>query len=125
MISHLEKPHKKEDLLSVLHPYVKEWFFKTFKEFSLPQLYGVLEIHNKNNILISAPTGGTKTLTSTLAIINELVILADKKQLKDKVYCIYCNPLRALSRDIEFNLQKPLEEIKKIAKKHGKDLEIR
>ena len=37
-----------------------------FKEFSLPQLYGVMEIHNKNNILVSAPTGGTKTLTAFL-----------------------------------------------------------
>jgi len=125
MISYLEKPHNKKDLANVLHPFVKEWFFNTFKEFSLPQLYGVMEIHNKNNILISAPTGGTKTLTSTLSIINELVILADRNELKDQVYCIYTNPLRALSRDLEVNLNKPLEEIKKIAKKQGKELDIR
>ncbi len=125
MISYLKEPHKKEDLLSLLHPFVKEWFFSTFKEFSLPQLYGVLEIHNKNNILISAPTGSTKTLTATLSIINELVTLADKNQLKDQVYCIYTNPLRALSRDVEINLKKPLQEIKQIAKKHNKVLDIR
>ena len=125
MIEFIKKPYEKEDLLRILHPFVKEWFFKTFKEFSEVQLHGVIEIHNKNNILVTAPTGGTKTLTGTLAIINELVILADKGKLDDRVYCVYTNPLRALSRDVEVNLKKPLEEIKGIAKNHGKNLDIR
>ena len=125
MIEFIEKPHKKEDLIRILHPFVKEWFFNTFKEFSEAQLYGVIEIHSRHNILISAPTGGTKTLTSTLSIINELVILADQGKLESRVYCLYINPLKALSRDLEVNLKKPLEEIKEIAKKHGKDLNIR
>ncbi|MEK6974233.1 MAG: DEAD/DEAH box helicase [Nanoarchaeota archaeon] len=104
---------------------LSEWFFSTFKEFSIPQLYGVMEIHNKNNILISAPTGGTKTLTAFLSIINELMYLGEANMLEDMIYCIYISPLKALSRDIEKNLQEPLEQINKIAKQHKKEINIR
>ncbi|MDD5253952.1 MAG: ATP-dependent helicase [Candidatus Nanoarchaeia archaeon] len=124
MITLMEKPHNKERILDILNPLVREWFFSNFKEFSLPQLYGLMEIHNKNNILITAPTGGTKTLTSTLSIINELVTLAENDILENKVYCVYINPLKSLSRDLEVNLKKPLEDIKKLAKKENKDINI-
>jgi len=125
MISKLKKPYKESELNGILHPFVKEWFFSKFKEFSLPQLYSVMEIHNKNNVLISAPTGGTKTLTAFLSILNELVYLADNNLLEDKIYAIYISPLKALSSDIAVNLVNPLKEIKEIAKKHGKKLDIR
>jgi len=77
-------------------------------------LYGVMEIHQRKNILISAPTGSTKTLTGFLAILNELVDSAKKQILEDKVYCVYVSPLKALNYDIEFNLKKPLEEIEQL-----------
>ena len=109
----------KEEIVGSLHALVKEWFFSKFKEFSLPQLYGVMPIWERKNILISAPTGGTKTLTSMLSIINYLVSLAEKNELEDKVYCVYTSPLRALSRDIEVNLTNPLKEISEIAKNKG------
>ena len=125
MIKELEKPYKKADIIEILHPFVREWFFSRFKEFSLPQLYAVKEIHEGNNILITAPTGGTKTLTSTLSIINELVKLAIEDKLEERVYCLYINPLKSLSYDLEVNLKKPLDEIKEIARKHGKDIDIR
>lgn len=121
----IKQPYKPEELIEILHPFVKEWFFNTYKSFSLPQLYGVMEVHLKNNILISAPTGGTKTLTSFLSIINELVNLADKGELKDQVYAVYLSPLKALSNDISVNLERPLDAITEIAKKHGKELDIR
>jgi ATP-dependent helicase Lhr and Lhr-like helicase len=122
MISFKDKPDKKNDIINIMHPYVKQWFFSKFKDFSLPQLYGVMEIHSRNNILVSAPTGATKTLTGFLSIINELVDSAEKKTLEDKVYCIYISPLKALNEDIKFNLINPLNEINAIA---GKDLGIR
>ena len=117
MIEEIKKPYSKEDLLKILHPVVKEWFFSKFKDFSLPQLYGVLPIWERKNILISAPTGGTKTLTAFLPIINYLVFLAEKHELEDKIYVVYVSPLRALNNDIYVNLQIPLSEIKEIAKK--------
>src|SRR6056297_1385328 len=120
------KKYQKEDIEKVLHPYVKEWFFSRFESFSEPQKYGVMNIWKRKDILISAPTGGTKTLTAFLSILNKLVILADSNypgELKDKIYALYSSPLKALSNDIHSNLVEPLKEIRKIAKNHGKELQ--
>ena len=108
-----------KELEDILHPLVKEWFFSKFKAFSLPQKFGVMNIWERKNILISAPTGSTKTLTAFLAIINYLVILAERNQLEDRIYAVYTSPLKALSNDISKNLIEPLEEIYKIAEKKG------
>ncbi len=116
MIEFKKEPDNVEELNKLLHPVVREWFYSKFKSFSLPQLYGTLEIHSRNNVLISAPTGATKTLTAFLAILNELVDSAKKNILKDKVYCLYVSPLKALNYDIEQNLLGPLSEIEKINK---------
>ncbi|MBW3015421.1 ATP-dependent helicase [Candidatus Woesearchaeota archaeon] len=122
MISYKKKPNTEEQLNNVLNPFVKDWFFSRFKSFSLPQLFGVMEIHSRNNILVSAPTGATKTLTGFLSILNELVDSAQKGILEDKTYCVYISPLKALSNDIYKNLVEPLAEIEKI---NGKELGIR
>jgi ATP-dependent helicase Lhr and Lhr-like helicase len=124
-LSYMKRGHAKKDIEKLLNPLVKKWFFSKFEEFSLPQTYGVKEIHNRNNILISAPTGGTKTLTSFLSIINELVNLNMGNALEDRVYAIYISPLKALNNDIGRNLEEPLKEITKLAKEEGKDLNIR
>jgi len=122
MIEHLEKPYKPEQIKHILNPIVDKWFFTRFKEFSLPQLFGVMEIHSRNNILVSAPTGATKTLTAFLSILNELIDSSEKGILENRVYCVYVSPLRALSEDIKVNLVEPLKEMEKIA---GKKLNIR
>jgi ATP-dependent helicase Lhr and Lhr-like helicase len=109
---------ERADLAKILDPLISEWFFSKFKEFSLPQLYGVMPIYERKNILVSAPTGGTKTLTAFLSILNYLVSLAKKNELEKKVYAVYVSPLKALNNDIYVNLVKPLEEIKAIAAKH-------
>ncbi len=111
------KPDDEKDLKELLHPIVKEWFFSKFEKFSLPQLFGVMEIHKRNNVLVSAPTGATKTLTGFLSIINELIDSSEKGILKDKIYCVYISPLKALSNDISFNLITPLKEMEDLANK--------
>lgn len=108
---------KKVELVEKLDPLVKEWFFSRFDDFSPAQKYAVLRIFERKNILISAPTGGTKTLTAFLSILNYLVSLSKKNELEEKVYATYCSPLKALSNDIFVNLLKPLEEINELAKK--------
>lgn len=118
----MKEPWKSEDINMVLNPIVKKWFFTKFKEYSLPQLYGVMEIRSRNNILISAPTGATKTLTGFLSILNELIDSKEKGILEDRIYCIYVSPLKALNEDIKVNLMSPLKEMERIA---GKDLGIR
>jgi len=122
MIEVKEKLNTEEEIVNVMNPLVKKWFFSRFREFSLPQLYGIMEVHSRSNVLISAPTGATKTLTAFLSILNELVDSAEKGILQDKVYCVYVSPLKALNYDIEVNLREPLKEIEEIA---GKKLGIR
>ncbi|RME55260.1 ATP-dependent helicase, partial [Candidatus Woesearchaeota archaeon] len=122
MINVKKKPNTASELKKILNPIVEKWFFSRFEEFSLPQKFAVMDIHSRKNILVSAPTGATKTLTAFLSILNELVDSSTKGILEDKIYCVYVSPLKALNRDIEKNLQEPLEQIQKIA---GKDLGIR
>src|SRR3990167_9020434 len=117
MIEHLEKPYKPEQIKHILNSIIDKWFFTRFKEFSLQQLFGVMEIHSRNNILVSAPTGATKTLTSFLSILNELIDSSEKGILENRVYCVYVSPLKALSNDIHVNLVEPLKEMEEIAQK--------
>jgi ATP-dependent Lhr-like helicase len=121
-ISYLEKPYTKAEVDKILTPTVKKWFYKRFPSLSQPQKFGVLPIHQRENILVSAPTGATKTLTGFLAVLNQLVDLAEKDQLEDKIYAVYISPLKALNNDIHKNLVEPLTEINEVA---GKKLGIR
>lgn len=108
-----------QDIQKILHPLVKEWFFSKFQAFSTTQEYGVLNIWQRKDILISAPTGGTKTLTAFLSILNYLVIQAQENTLENRVYAVYTSPLKALSNDIHKNLVEPLQEINELAKKRN------
>ena len=118
-ISYIEKPDRSEEVKKILNPLVRDWFFSRFEDFSLTQLYGVKPIWERENILVSAPTGGTKTLTAFLGILNYLVELALRNELEDKIYAVYSSPLKALTNDIYFNLIEPLKEIKELAEKKG------
>ncbi|MAG78556.1 ATP-dependent helicase [archaeon] len=122
MIEYKTKKDSEKDIYELLHPLVKKWFKSKFKSFADAQRFAVTEVHARNNILVSSPTGSGKTLTSFLSILNELVDSSEKGILEDKVYCVYISPLKALNNDIFENLIKPLHEMEKIA---GKDLGIR
>jgi len=120
----LKKRINKKQILDFFRPYVRAWFLKTFKDFTLPQQYAIPLILKRKNVLVTAPTGSGKTLTAFLVILNELFSFAEKNKLEDKVYCIYISPLRALDNDIKRNLEIPLKEIPKIAKeKFGIELQ--
>jgi len=118
----ISKSNNTEEIKKVLHPLIREWFFSKFKDFSESQKFGVLKIWERKNILISAPTGGGKTLTAFLSILNYLVTLAEKNSLENKVYAVYTSPLKALNNDIHKNLIEPLEEIYKLAE--SKNIEL-
>ncbi|MFO7872183.1 MAG: ATP-dependent helicase [Candidatus Undinarchaeales archaeon] len=117
-----EKPATDKLILSELDPLVRKWFKQKFGKFSKPQKYGILPIHQGKNILVSAPTGSGKTLLAFLSILNELIVLAKRDELEDRIYALYASPLKALSRDIEINLKEPLEEMEEI---HRESLGIR
>jgi len=122
MIRHQEKPFEENDIYDLLHPLVRTWFEERFEGFSPPQKFSIPNVHNRENCLISAPTGSGKTLSAFLAIISELVNLAHQDKLEDHIYCVYISPLKALGNDIERNLKEPLQEIMELA---GGDLGIR
>lgn len=122
MIIEKSEPNTSEELGRILTPLVSRWFFSKYADFSLTQRMGVLEIHSRRNVLISAPTGSTKTLTGFLSILNELVGLRDAGMLEDRIYAVYVSPLKALNADIAYNLEQPLEEMERLA---GEKLGIR
>jgi len=117
MINFKDGPDKEEEIYNILHPFVKKWFNSKFKEFATSQKYGVLDIHSRKNVLVSAPTGSGKTLTAFLSILNELIDLSEKGLLENKVYAVYISPLKALGVDIFHNLIEPLQEMEELAKK--------
>ncbi|HPD81780.1 MAG TPA: ATP-dependent helicase [Candidatus Pacearchaeota archaeon] len=117
------RKYTKKEIEEKLHPLIKEWFFSKFEDFSESQKFGVMNIYNRENILISSPTGSGKTLTAFLSILNQLITLSEKNELEKKVYCIYVSPLKALSNDVRKNLIEPLEEINELAKSKGINLQ--
>ncbi len=119
MISRAEKEYSQLEIESMLEGPVREWFKSKYREFTPPQKYAVMEIHQGNNVLISSPTGSGKTLSAFMGILNELIRLGRSGQLEDRVYCIYISPLRALNNDIRRNLEEPLAEIKEAFEKKG------
>nr|WP_302577693.1 ATP-dependent helicase [Methanobrevibacter arboriphilus] len=119
MIKKQTENYSKKEIYKILHPWVKEWFDNEFEDFTPSQKQAIVDIHKKNNVLVSSPTGSGKTLTAFLSVISELTSLAEKKELEDKVYCIYISPLKALDNDIEKNLEEPLKKIEEIAIKNG------
>ncbi|MFH1972969.1 MAG: ATP-dependent helicase [archaeon] len=122
MIEFKQKKDTEKEIYELLHPIVKNWFKSKFKNFAEAQRFSVLDIHARNNILVSSPTGSGKTLTSFLSILNELVDSSEKGILENKVYAVYVSPLKALNSDIFQNLIMPLHEMEEMA---GKDLGIR
>ena len=70
-------------------------------------------IRQRRSTLIAAPTGSGKTLTAFLAVLDDLVHqgLANGGELPDETLVVYVSPLKALSNDIQINLQNPLAGI--------------
>lgn len=125
MIEFQKEKHSDKEIFSSLNPLFSAWFKWKFNSFSEPQKYAMLNIHNNKNTLISAPTGSGKTLSAFGAIISELLNLNERKELENRIYCVYISPLKALNNDIEKNLLEPLEEIKEAGKKQGKKIDVR
>ena len=99
--------------LEIFHPAVARWFAQTFPFATPPQLQAWPEIKKHRHTLIAAPTGSGKTLAAFLSAIDDLVRLGVEGKLDDTTHVIYVSPLKALSNDIQRNLQFPLEGIQK------------
>src|SRR5437868_7758594 len=106
-------------MLSGFDPLVAEWFRRRFAQPTEPQSLGWPEIRSGHDVLISAPTGSGKTLAAFLLCIDDLVRAARAETLADRVEMIYVSPLKALSNDVQKNLDTPLAEISAIAAEQG------
>ncbi|WP_025129377.1 DEAD/DEAH box helicase [Pseudomonas sp. PH1b] len=98
--------------LDGFHPAVSAWFKRTFTAVTAAQARAWPLIARRRSTLIAAPTGSGKTLTAFLAVIDDLVRqgLAEGG-LPDATLVVYVSPLKALSNDIQINLQEPLAGI--------------
>ena len=101
------------------HPLVAEWFLGRFGSPTEPQEQGWPEILAGRTTLISAPTGSGKTLAAFLICIDRLVRKALQGELRDRTEVLYVSPLKALSNDIQKNLEVPLGEILALAAERG------
>ena len=105
--------------LAWAHPLVRDWFISRFGTPTEPQEQGWPHILTGRTTLISAPTGSGKTLAAFLACIDRLVRKALAGELQDRTEVLYVSPLKALSNDIQKNLEAPLGEILQLAGQRG------
>ncbi len=97
--------------LDSFHPAVAAWFRRTFPEPTAAQLQAWPAIQAGRHVLIAAPTGSGKTFAAFLAAIDGLVREGLAGGLQDETHIVYVSPLKALSNDINRNLEAPLEGI--------------
>jgi ATP-dependent Lhr-like helicase len=112
--------------LHEFHPAVAAWFAQAFPAPTPAQVRAWPAIRSGRHTLIAAPTGSGKTLAAFLAAIDELVRLGADGALADETRIVYVSPLKALSNDVQINLQAPLEGIRaRLAELGYPDVEIR
>ncbi len=93
------------------HPAVASWFERSFDAPTPAQAEAWPAIRAGRDVLIAAPTGSGKTLAAFLAALDDLVRAGLAGELPDETRVVYVSPLKALSNDIQRNLEAPLEGI--------------
>ena len=105
--------------LAWAHPVTAEWFLSKFGSPTEPQTHGWPSILAGDATLISAPTGSGKTLAAFLVCIDKLLRASLTGQLAPCTQVVYVSPLKALSNDVQKNLDAPLAEIQQLAMQRG------
>ena len=111
-LTFVEKPALTEArLFSALHPELSAWFKQRFKHFSPAQRSTVPEVLAGRSTLLSSPTGTGKTLAAFLSVFDHLAKCRDAQLPLEGLIAVYVSPLRALTYDLQKNLQGPLDEM--------------
>src|SRR5213080_3115942 len=111
---------------SLFHPAVAAWFDRSFAAPTPAQAQAWPAFQAGRHVLIAAPTGSGKTIAAFLAAIDGLVRQGLDGGLKDETQIVYVSPLKALSNDIQRNLEVPLAGIRENLRAHGlPDVDIR
>ncbi len=105
--------------LSSFHPLIAEWFQSQVGQPTDVQQQAWPAIQSGSDALIAAPTGSGKTLAAFLSCIDSLFKQAIARELDDHTQVLYISPLKALSNDVQKNLQKPMAEIGQLAMQAG------
>ncbi len=108
-----------DEALAWAHPVIQEWFTARFGTPTEPQTAGWPAILRGDATLISAPTGSGKTLAAFLVCIDGLLRQALEGRLAPHTQVVYVSPLKALSNDVQKNLDGPLAEIQQLALARG------
>lgn len=108
------------------HPAVARWFEQKFGSPTDPQARGWPEIQAGRHVLLAAPTGSGKTLAAFLASLDKVFREGANGPLPNETRVVYVSPLKALSNDIQKNLQEPLAGIRAILHEMaGRDIAVR
>src|ERR1700686_510605 len=95
---------------SLFHPAVPAWFERGFAAPTEAQAQAWPAIKEGRHVLIAAPTGSGKTLAAFLAAIDGLVRQGIEGgiagRLPNETQVVYVSPLKALSNDIQRNLER-------------------
>ena len=111
---------------SLFHPAVAAWFESRFAAATAAQADAWPLIKAGRHTLIAAPTGSGKTLAAFMAAIDDLVRQGIAGELLDETQIVYVSPLKALSNDIQRNLEAPLAGIREELRRRGlPDVEVR
>jgi ATP-dependent Lhr-like helicase len=111
---------------SLFHPAVAAWFNRRFAAPTAAQVAAWPAIKAGEHVLIAAPTGSGKTLAAFLAAIDALVRRGLAGGLGNETQIVYVSPLKALSNDIQKNLEAPLAGIREALRAQGlPDVDIR
>src|ERR1700688_4240171 len=94
------------------HPAVAAWFSRTFDAPTPAQERAWPALEAGQHVLVAAPTGSGKTFAAFLPAIAQLVKEGLEGPLPDETRIVYVSPLKALSNDIQRNLDAPLEGIR-------------
>ncbi|MCA1958393.1 MAG: DEAD/DEAH box helicase, partial [Nitrospira sp.] len=105
--------------LSGFHPLIADWFLSHIGGPTDVQRKAWPSIRSGADVLIAAPTGSGKTLAAFLSCIDRLFQQALACELEDWTQVLYVSPLKALSNDVQKNLQRPLAEIGQAALQAG------
>src|SRR5947207_2073215 len=111
---------------ALFHPAVAAWFDRAFAAPTAAQAQAWPAIQAGRHVLVAAPTGSGKTLAAFLAAIDSLVRQGLDGRLENETLVVYVSPLKALSNDIQRNLEAPLAGIRAALSKLGlPDVDIR